>query len=409
MAASGADEVAYDLPVLRDMKVNPMERAQSADVETVAAAAPLARSLRDARASLTYRWLERIAQRVSVDSGEVFPTEDLLNHVPLLIEAIAEFVDDPAEEGTAADEVIAKASELGEMRHAQGFSAHHVLHEFELLGGILLTFIRSEAGRLGVEISAQDALLVAHRLQRALSKVQQATAARYLSLSDSVSSAREERLRLVHETLADDLSPWLQEREGDYGLTEEELRSLLDQVEDLVDLTRPVESARRQRNVPLRSVVAEATRRLRSMALQKMVEIRVADPLPDVEVHDAAVELCLVILLTNALRYSGQSGSDRWVEIRGSVSDAAGEVMVEVRDTGKPIARAVQLADLFEDGVGDPTVRDDEPGVGLRFVERSIRQLGGRSWAEPAADPPGSVFGFTLPSRRREDGPAARG
>ena len=68
-----------------------MERTGRADAEAGAAVAPLARALRDSKASLTYRWLERIEQRVAVDAGEVFPTEDLLNHVPLLASRYAEF------------------------------------------------------------------------------------------------------------------------------------------------------------------------------------------------------------------------------------------------------------------------------------------------------------------------------
>lgn len=376
--------------------------AAGADREDGTAAAPLARALRDSRASLTYRWLERIEERVSLEAGEVFPTEGLLNHVPLLIDAIAQFVEDPAEEGTAADEVIAKASELGEMRHRQGFSAYHVLREFEILGGILLTFFRSEIGTLPERLGAGEALVAAHRLQRALSKVQQATAARYLALADEASARREERLRMVHETLTRDLGPWLRERDG-AGLTREELMALVQQVDQLADLSRPVLSARRQRNVPLTSVVGEATRRVRSIAQDRLVELRAAEPLPEVEVHDALVELCLVVLLTNAIRYSARADSGRWVEIRGALNDGEGEVVVEVRDTGRPVPGTVQLGDLVAGDPGEPTVREDDPGVGLRFVERSIASVGGRCWAEPADDPPGSVFAFTLPSRRTED------
>jgi two-component sensor histidine kinase len=380
-----------------------IEQIGRAEAEGGPAVAPLARALRDSRASLTYRWLERIEQRVAVEAGEVFPTEDLLNHVPLLIGAIAEFVENPTEEGTAADEVIAKASELGEMRHRQGFSAYHVLREFEILGGILLTFFRNEIPSLGVEVRAQDALVAAHRLQRALSKVQQATAARYLALADEASARREERLRLIHDTLTGDLLPWLEDREETRGLTPEELRAVIEQVDQLADLSRPVLAARRQRNVPLAGVVSEATRRVRSIAQNRMVEVRVAETLPEVEVHDALVELCLVVLLTNAIRYSARSKGARWVEIRGVLNGAAEEIVVEVRDTGRPVDGTLQFGDLFRGDEGEPTVLEDEPGVGLRFVDRSIRSAGGRCWAEPAEDPPGSVFAFTLPSRRTDD------
>lgn len=382
------------------------EGRRQSDLEAGPLGAALSRALRDSRASLTFRWLERIEQRVTVEAGEVFPTEELLNHVPLLIDAIADFVADPAEEGPAADEVIGKAAELGEMRHRQGFSAHHVLHEFELLGGILLTFFRTQIPRLGLEVGAGEAFIAAHRLQRAISKIQQTTAARYLSLADEEQAAREERLRLVHDTLAGDLLPFLEAREGERGLSPQELQAVIEEVDQLIEVTRPRLAARRQRHVPLASVVREARRRVRSIAQSRLVELRVLEPLPAVEVHDALVELCLVVLLTNAIRYSARSSEERWVEIRGELNDGAGEVVVEVRDTGNPVPGTLEFRDLVNPAAGEPTVREDEPGVGLRFLERSIRGLGGRCWAEPATEPPGSVFAFTLPSRRTDDRPA---
>src|SRR4051812_43518693 len=42
----------------------------------------LASRLRVERESLVRRWLDRIAARVALSPTRVFPTEDLLNHVP---------------------------------------------------------------------------------------------------------------------------------------------------------------------------------------------------------------------------------------------------------------------------------------------------------------------------------------
>ncbi|NUR36358.1 MAG: hypothetical protein HOQ30_20380 [Gemmatimonadaceae bacterium] len=53
----------------------------------------------------------------------MFPTEELLDHVPLLIDGIADYLEDPAAEVSADTPVIGKARELGALRHAQGFDA----------------------------------------------------------------------------------------------------------------------------------------------------------------------------------------------------------------------------------------------------------------------------------------------
>ena len=70
-------------------------------------AVTLARRLREASRDLTARWLERIVQRVSIDPNRVFPTEELLDHVPLLIAGVADYVEDPARAVGADSAVVA--------------------------------------------------------------------------------------------------------------------------------------------------------------------------------------------------------------------------------------------------------------------------------------------------------------
>src|SRR5262245_53998279 len=95
-------------------------------------AAQLAERLREARTELTKRWLERITERVEMDPRRVFPTKDLLDHIPLLLTGMADQLEEPAEEVTMHLPVVAKAMELGELRFAQGFDAHEILKEYEI-------------------------------------------------------------------------------------------------------------------------------------------------------------------------------------------------------------------------------------------------------------------------------------
>src|SRR5688572_23617631 len=92
-------------------------------------AAALAEKLRSDCRVLTGQWLERVAQRVSIDRNRIFPTNDLLDHVPLLIDGIADYLENPADEISADVPVIANAMELGELRRSQGFGAHEILKE----------------------------------------------------------------------------------------------------------------------------------------------------------------------------------------------------------------------------------------------------------------------------------------
>src|SRR3954470_13609204 len=78
-----------------------------------ALAARLAARLRASREVLVGRWLERIVARVTLTPERVFPTDTLLNHVPLLVDGIADYLERPERELDTEAPVIAKAMELG--------------------------------------------------------------------------------------------------------------------------------------------------------------------------------------------------------------------------------------------------------------------------------------------------------
>ena len=70
----------------------------------------LADRIRESREELTHRWLERISARVSLEPNRIFPTDDLLDHVPLLIDGIADYLADPAQEVAADAPALRRAS-----------------------------------------------------------------------------------------------------------------------------------------------------------------------------------------------------------------------------------------------------------------------------------------------------------
>ena len=384
-----------------DRKVD-QETAFSEREVAMEVAGPLARSLRDSRASVTYRWLERIQERVELEHEQVFPSEALLDHVPLLIDAIAEFMEDPSEEGTAADAVLAKAAELGEMRYDQGFSTYQVLKEFEILGGVILSHLRDKVTRLGFTPEPDDILTVSHRIHRALSKVQQATASQHIALLEQRGHDLDQRLRLIRDmitTLEERMAAALDDEEaGAAGAAGAAMRSLTGRLDDLRELADTGLSSRR-RGVPLRGAVREAVRRIRPIAADSDVAVRVVDPLPSVAVPGAQVEQCLVVYLTNALRHCSEVDGECAVEVEGRVEPEEERVVVLVRNTGRRVEPADDITRLAAD-VGR---QEGERGVGLRFARDIIAAVGGRTWAEPASDPDGAVFALSLPSRREDD------
>lgn len=389
-------------------------------------AGALAVLMRGSRAELTRRWLDRIAARVAIDPNRVFPTDELLNHVPLLVERIADYMEDPAEEISADGPVIAKAMELGEMRFEQGFDAYQILWEYEVLGGVLFAFLVRTVDDIDEPCTRGELLACAHRLFRAVAVVQQTTATHYLGLVNTRMNEREQRLRGFNRMVSHELKnrigavlgaghllqeDWIHEnaerRDKLNRIVVDNAQEMQGVLQNLIELSRVEGDSRRQRNVLLPEVAAEVARQLREMARVHGVEIRIDPDLPPVEVNAAAVELCLSNYLSNGIKYSDPDKSERWMEVTGRLVDGLPRggcgLTIEVRDNGRgvpPEARGQLFRRFFR---AHETVTGVEgTGLGLSIVRDTVESLGGQAWAH--FDEPGvSTFGLSLPCRRRED------
>lgn len=381
-------------------------------------AAELAERLRGAGTELTYRWLDRITARVSMDPNRIFPTEQLIDHIPLLLMGIADHIEDPADEISADMPVVAKAMELGELRHEQGFDAHEILKEYEILGGVLFAFLISVVDDIPKPCTRGELLGCAQRLFRGIMIIQQATANHYLRVANERVRERENRLHsfnlmVSHELRnrlgavlsagdllgTDTLDP--RERERFATMVSENARGLQALLENLVEVSRIDNEARVRRDVPLSKAAAEAARQLRKMAEEHGVEVRLADDLPDVRVNAAAVELCLSNYLSNAIKHSDPRKPERWAEVRGHIRErdekGARELVVEVRDNGVGVSEA-DRAKLFERffRAREETITGAEGmGLGLSIVRDTMESLGGHAGATFHDD--GSTFFFSFP------------
>ncbi|MGI8546624.1 MAG: RsbRD N-terminal domain-containing protein, partial [Gemmatimonadaceae bacterium] len=158
-------------------------------------------ALRESRYELTTRWLDRILARVSLEPNRVFPTEELLDHVPLLLDGIAAYIEDPATTVQADMAAVDKAHELGALRHEQGFDAFEILKEFDLLGNILLTFLGQVADASDERCSRGELVACAQRVFQAIHLLEEATTTHFLQLLSAKVAEREDRLRAFDRTL----------------------------------------------------------------------------------------------------------------------------------------------------------------------------------------------------------------
>jgi signal transduction histidine kinase len=390
--------------------------------------AVLAARIRAQREDIVSRWLERINARVAIEKNQVFPTEELLNHVPLLLDGVADFIEAPEQELDASAPVTAKAMELGALRHAQGFDVYEILKEHEILARIIFATLRPAVDDLGPDANPGDVLECWEQISQAVELIRQATVSHFLRLAAENVAEREARLRRFNRMVAHELKnrvgavrgaahmleePWLQdaERTRFQRMILENVTGLQKVLSDLESLSRMESDARQRRNVLLPQAAAEAVRQLRDSAEAKHVEVRIAGDLPPVEVDAAAVELCLTNLISNSIKYSDAGREERWVEISGELvypSQLYGELIVRVRDNGMgvpPEARD-RLFEQFYRAHSETVTEAEGSGLGLSIVRETAESLGGRAWAE-FPEGGGTVFAFCLPSRREDDAAAA--
>jgi signal transduction histidine kinase len=320
--------------------------------------------------------------------------------------------------------VVAKAMELGELRFEQGFDEYELLKEYEIFGGILFAFLSRIADDIEEPCSRGELLACAHRLFLAVALIQQATLTHYLSLVKERLSEREQRLRAFNRALSHELRNLIGSIGGAAeilqigGTSEEQKQTMVSMIvrntetmkvslENLVELSRMGEDARRSRHVELPQAAAEVARQLREAARGRGVEIKLAPDLPSVDVSAAAFELCLSNLIANAIKYSDPAKDKRWVEVRAKVSSsddgAEPQTVVEVRDNGMgiPEEKRSRLFERFYRAHEDTRGDIDGTGLGLSIVKETAAAMGGRAWAEFMDD--GTAFYFSIPTRRKSD------
>src|SRR5262245_40708130 len=380
----------------------------------------LSSRIREAQQDLAARWLGRLEDLVSVETRSIFPSQDLLDHIPVVISEIAQFLSAPDENIAANTFVTTKARELGILRHQQGASAHQLLREYELLRNILFTFILEEAERLELNPSASEVIRFLKRIDHAIGILTSVTVDTFIQAYTDRIEDQTRRLEGFHRMVSHELRQPLgvllaasrvlriaditadpQQSNRAVTAIEKNATKLTELIETITRLaqTRAIAglSEPGTQRVSISSVATEAARQLRDMADARGVDMRISPELPHVRIDVGQLELMLTNLLSNAIKYSDQSKPARFVEV-APLQDRCG---FQVRDNG------VGMTDDQRRNVFTPFYRGhpeaaDGTGLGLTIVRDCAQSLGASVTVDGAVGE-GTTFTVTLPSDRCDD------
>ena len=389
------------------------------------------------RLTLAGRWLARLRELLTVTANEVFPSEQLLDHIPSLVDEIAEYLAAPADQAFAANAaVMEKARELGMLRFKQHASAHQLLHEYEILGEILESFLVEETAHLALQPSVPECFDVQRRLTGAVRVLMRTTVDTFISEYTTTIQEQNERIKAFNRAASHELrSPIGTLRFASALLDNEVVRqdprrlakvastvkSSADRLAWLVENLQRIARISDLVDVPSEQLVdltalgEEVGRQLAEMATARRVEIRVEPELPELVADPARLELVLLNLVANAIKYSDPAKAESFVEIVHArrhvdavavAGDEGKTFTLCVRDNGLGIAEADQPA-IFDRFFRAHAHRDQELGVtgtglGLAIVIDCVQALGGAIRCESRTGE-GTAFFITLPIPTPQD------
>jgi len=383
------------------------------------------------RFTLAEQWLGRLRELMTVELNDVFPSDQLLDHIPLLIANVAAYLRAPTDEEIAANAaVIDKARELGLLRHEQKASVHQLLREYEVLDEILEAFVSAETQRLSLQPTSEECFEVLRRLTRSIRTLMRTTVDTFVSEYTTTLQERNDRIRAFNRMTSHELrNPIGTLLFAAAALTHERVRSdparldkvtstirsnaerlswLVDNLQRLARLGDPLDVPSQQ-HIELAGLAGEVARQLEEMAAARGVSIRIGRDLPTLFGDPAHLELILLNLVSNAIKYSDPEKPECFVEI-AVCGDASTEDVctVCIRDNGLGIPDADQPAifDRFFRAHAhlDHDLGNSGSGLGLAIAVECVKALGGSIRCESALGR-GTTFFVTLPRREPQSPP----
>jgi signal transduction histidine kinase len=395
----------------------------SSDVLTPSFGESLGESIRRNGRELSARWLAELMTILPLEAQAIFPTNALLDHVPDLLDQIGQYVATPATSEIHANTlVLAKAREFGQLRHQQQASVHQLLREYEILGRVLEAFVADETERLGLKPTPRTCLEVAQRINRALFALMQTTIDTFVSEYTATVEAHTAKLRSFNQMLSHELRNPLntlqfaaellaRRTEGDQShhhvvdLIARNVKHASTVTRGLARLAQ-VESALDspgEQRIEVDAIAREVVRQLAEMAESRGVTLRVADGLPVMVIDAGKLELVLINLVSNAIKYSDPNKAARFVEI--DAESGPGLVLLFVRDNGLGVPfehrQAIFQRSFRAHAELDGELGNEGFGMGLTIVQECLRELNGSIDVESAPGE-GSRFIVRLPHHASE-------
>ncbi|MFW5946987.1 MAG: sensor histidine kinase [Gemmatimonadota bacterium] len=372
----------------------------------------LSRELKSAAAEITEEWLERLA-RDPVAMDRSLPVEELRDHVPEMLEAVADCVE-TGRPGPPEGQ-LDTFRRLGRLRLERGDDIQDLLGELALLADVV--FARTAAWVRDADLDAAAALDVARQLSGVFQHVAMVAVRTDRDRRRDREQAVVDFARMIGHELASPLNaavvgadlleePAVAASPERRAQQLERVRGSLARIQRLVDDIRSVTLTGEADEppaepVPLRTVLEQVFRHLEAAAERRQVRLELGEPFHDVEIDRAGVEIPVMNLVSNAIKYADPEAADRWVRVTAAPDPDHPDdgVCIAVADNGVGIPEPARSRIFERFYRADRSV--EGTGLGLAITRRMVEARRGRIWFESK---PGRGTTFYLALRTGADG-----
>lgn len=223
------------------------------------------------------------------------------------------------------------------------------------------------------------AAMIYHDLRSPLSNILSSVEMLATAIPEAEKDSSESVLRIAHHSI-------------------ERIQRLISSLLDLNRLEQNQPLGERQ-NIALALLVNDSVLTVQPAAegRNQVIDLELAERLPQVFVDVDMIRRVLINLLENAIKYTP---SDGHIKVKARAEGELVRISVEDNGSGIPEADRERVFDKFmrlKNGQGNP----GGLGVGLAFCKLAVEGHGGKIWVEAASEK-GSVFVFTLPAAKKD-------
>lgn len=370
----------------------------------------IAASLRQRVTEITTAWHEALCEQMEIRPEAIFPTDELLDHMHLVVEHVVELIE---ANGDIPPRTLEALRDVAEHWLNAGYSVEEALLHFRILNRVMHEEFRRLIGTTDAAVSAEAAAWIAESLSHGSGLVQVVVVGAYRDRGEerlmeyASMLSHEIRSPLSAGLAAIQVIDALDQAEG--GEADAKRREALERTEEslwqanrMLDAVRSLSAPRSETALrelkPLREIVGTILTEFESQS--DGVSIQWQGQLPDTEVPYDSVMLALHNLVQNAVAYSDPGKPERWVRISCRYDEEENRWILDVSDNGVGIPKAEQEL-IFKRFRRGKSAEGQGFGLGLSIVRQAAWRINGDVAVESEPGE-GSTFSFAFPARNAQ-------